>query len=127
MEKTSHGSQYMKRHSLKFILCIIVSLVIDFIFLYTEFWYIIYWGSNDTFFGIFAIPNEIIGIILFIFTIIIAELVVVLACKLLKLTPKEKKVFFIINSILIIGFLVFWLWQWIVVYNIDRYITNIDN
>ena len=110
----------MKQHNMKpinkIILCIIVSLIIDFLFLYAEFWYFIYWGSSNTFLGLFLIPNEMVGVILFIITIIIAEIVVALTCKVLKLTPKGKKLFFIVNSILFIGYLIFWLLWWYVVW-----------
>ena len=89
------GSQYMKEHNIKpvckIILCIIVSLVIDLLFLYAEFKYFIELICFDTFFGLFSIDSELIANMLYAAIGLVAGLVVVLACKVLRLGGKGKK------------------------------------
>ena len=105
----------MKQHNMKpiykIILCIIVSLVIEGLYLYIQFWYLICYDCNNTFFKLFAIPNEVVGIILFFFIAFVAGIVTALAAKLLKLLRREKIIFIILNSFVIIGFVVWWLWE----------------
>ena len=100
--------QYNMKPIYKIILCIIVSLVIDFFFLYAELEYLISMKCCSTFFGLFTISNYSVADMLYAVIGLVTELVVVLACKLLKLRGKGKKIFIMVHSIVIVGFLVLW-------------------
>lgn len=105
----------MKEHNIKpvykIIICIIVSLVIDGLYLFTQFWYLICYDCTNTFFELFTIPNEVAGIILFFLIAFIAGIVIALAGKPLKLLRREKIIFITLNFVVIIGFVVWWLWE----------------